>query len=430
LILPEWFAVIGFLLGAVVGSFLNMVIYRLPRGLSFVEPSKSFCPKCKHPLGVVDLFPLFSWLSTGGKCRYCKEPVAVRYFVVELIMGSVFAAIWWQYLIATYAPVTTLFYCLTAACLLAAFYIDWELYIIPDELNAVILVFGIGYHAVQGDLMTAIWGALLGWGLIWGIAMLGLLLFRKDAMGHGDIKLMRGVGALLGPLLLGANVIIAVFVALAFSLTFMALAGRGHQSGQLATEEEEMPPPETPGHLILCGVWYLLCLDIPAIAFPKMYRLLGEEVTSEQLVDDENWKPSLTTIPFGPYLAIGAIICMIFAAPITKGIGDYWRRTTGADESTSMIRRRDVLVMCQTKDAPRLMNTASRSRGARLGEGWGRTPGEEYACSVGEPRRLDVVASEGRMDCERIEGRISLGNGNIRGVAPVSNYGESGAHYA
>ncbi|MBI3721363.1 MAG: prepilin peptidase, partial [Fimbriimonas ginsengisoli] len=80
----EWSWVVGLLIGAAVGSFLNVVIYRMPRGISLSNPSKSFCPKCKHPLGWLDLVPLLSWLILRGRCRHCGGPVSARYFFVEV----------------------------------------------------------------------------------------------------------------------------------------------------------------------------------------------------------------------------------------------------------------------------------------------------------------------------------------------------------
>ncbi|MEZ0325734.1 MAG: A24 family peptidase, partial [Fimbriimonas sp.] len=168
------------MIGAAVGSFLNMVIYRLPRRLSFSNPPKSFCPRCKHSLGWMDLFPLFSWLSTGGKCRYCREPIAVRYFLVEVFCGVLFAGLWWQYLIASYEPLRMVFYMAASACLVAIIFIDWELYIIPDEINALLLVLGVAMQILLHSPETALWGALLGWGMLWGIAMLGRVMFGKD----------------------------------------------------------------------------------------------------------------------------------------------------------------------------------------------------------------------------------------------------------
>ncbi len=334
---PSWSWIVGLVFGATIGSFLNVVIYRLPRGMSLSNPKNSFCPICKHQLGVPDLFPLLSYLASGGKCRYCKTPFSSRYFWVELLNGSLWALIWWQYILVSYEPLKAGFYALTCAALVAVIFIDWELYIIPDELNATLLVFGVAYQAFNHSLNVALVGGLAGWGILWGIALLGRLGFGKDAMGHGDIKMMRGVGTLIGPGLLVANMAIAVVSGLVIGLALMFVSSRlakGQVSGvaEASGGEEEVYEPESIGSLFIHGAWYLLCLDIIAIAFPKMYKWIGEEQL-EQNIDDDDWKPSLTTIPFGPYLAIGAILCMVFASPIEKGISTYMQNLSRPNTS-------------------------------------------------------------------------------------------------
>ncbi len=323
---PGWSWVIGLMIGAAIGSFLNVVIYRVPRGISLSNPPKSFCPNCKHSLGFPDLFPLFSYLASRGKCRYCSQPVASRYFWVELINGSLWALIWWQFVIVDFQPLRAAFYAFMSAALVAVIFIDWELYIIPDELNATLLVLGAAYHLFDKTPMTALYGALLGWGLLWGIALFGRVLFRKDAMGHGDIKMMRGVGALLGPGLLLANLMIAVVSGLVVGLLLLGISSFGkNRAGEEAEDEGELEPPESIPSLLLHGAWYLFCMDIVGVFVPAVYKWIGES-PSEENVEDEDWKPSLTTIPFGPYLAAGAILCMLFAAPINKAGLDYLQK--------------------------------------------------------------------------------------------------------
>lgn len=377
---PSWSWVLGFIIGAAMGSFLNMVIWRLPRGISFVNPSRSFCPKCKHPLGSVDLIPLLSWLSTGGKCRYCKAPVASRYFWVEVLTGSLFAGVWWRYLIVGEDPLKAGFFMAAVALLVAIIFIDAELFIIPDEINACLLLVGLGLAFFQGTVMTAVWGALLGWGLLFGIQLLGRLAFGKDAMGDGDIKMMRGVGAILGPTLVVADTAIAVVLGLVGGIAGMALAKRKPPEPVVVTAvSASVPPPEekpreevspsvasesdepegdvpraeerpsseaktvttmtvteeapympTPVPLVLlAGVWYLLCLDVVALFIKPLDRWIVSLyppgfLQDETIGEGDDWKPSATTIPFGPYLAAGAIICILFAAAIEKGMRDYF----------------------------------------------------------------------------------------------------------
>src|SRR5690349_12045334 len=147
--LPPWSAVVGFILGALAGSFLNMLIWRLPRGKSLVDPAHSICPLCNHQLTPLDLMPIVSWLRTGGKCRHCGAPIAIRYLLVELLVGTLFAIIWLQTMTVAIDPHWGDFftYAAAAAILVAIVFIDWELYIIPDELNAALLLIGLIYGA-------------------------------------------------------------------------------------------------------------------------------------------------------------------------------------------------------------------------------------------------------------------------------------------
>ena len=330
-VMPAWMVILGFIVGAAVGSFLNMLIYRLPRGISFVDPAHSICPKCKHVLKTPDLIPILSWLSTKGRCRYCCEPVSSRYLWVEVITGTLFAAVWWNTAIVPLFPDWTTMWAqwLMIAALVAVIYIDWELYIIPDELNAALLVIGVGYHALTGSLGIALAGALLGWGLLWGIAFFGRIAFGKDAMGDGDIKMMRGVGAFIGPALLGANLAIAVVLGIVGGVLGMVLAKKA-TAPEPETTESTPPAPTPVSFVLLAGIWYLLCLDIVGIFVPAVRKWIESKLPQEMMEEEENWTPSLTTIPFGPYLAAGAIACMIGGSAIQAGMQSYWEHATGA----------------------------------------------------------------------------------------------------
>jgi leader peptidase (prepilin peptidase) / N-methyltransferase len=323
---PEWTWVIGLFIGAAIGSFLNVCIYRLPRGLSISNPPNSFCPSCKHRLGVLDLFPLLSWLFLGGKCRHCKEKIHPRYFIVELINGGFWAVLWWQYFVAGWDPAAFFAYAFFGSALLVAIATDLEHYIIPDEINFFLLVVGFGYHGFKGDIMTAVWGALVGWGLLWGIAFLGRLAFGKDAMGHGDIKMMRGIGALLGPLQVVITLFIAVILGVVGGIVQIAMKKAPAAAGE--GQEPEYDPPERIGDLTKAGLGYLLCVDGVALFAPKVGTAwFGEDQMAQEELDD--WTPQPTAIPFGPYLAIGAVITAIFAAPLTKLVNDYFNPAGG-----------------------------------------------------------------------------------------------------
>ncbi|HVL39448.1 MAG TPA: prepilin peptidase [Fimbriimonadaceae bacterium] len=322
--LPEWFLIFGVLFGAAIGSFLNVVIYRLPRGLTIAEPKHSFCPSCKNRLTVLDLFPLLSWLVLRGRCRHCRAPIGFRYFLVELVNAAIWGVLWWQYLIAGWDPARFVFFALFASALLVALVTDLEHFIIPDEVNAFLLVVGFGYHGFFGDVTVAVYGALLGWGMLWGIALLGRMLFGKDAMGHGDIKMARGIGALLGPQLIVATFFIAVFAGAVGGI--VQVVARRKNGGESEEADGQYAEPESIPSLVRCGLGYLLLIDVIALFAPKANRWFGDEAQQEEIEDD--WEPGTTTIPFGPYLAVGAVASAVFATPISQLIQDYIRAAT------------------------------------------------------------------------------------------------------
>jgi len=343
---PEWTWIVGFFLGATIGSFLNVVIYRLPRKISLANPSKSFCPNCKHPLDMPDLVPLFSWLASRGKCRYCQVKIAPRYFLVEMLTGALWAGIWWRYFVEG-GPnsdwIRGCVYLATAATLVAIIFIDWELYIIPDEINAFLLFLGVLFASITGRWTEFAWGYLVGWGVLWGIAFLGRVAFGKDAMGHGDIKMMRGIGAVIGAGFVLGSIAIAVVAGLVIPLlmlAFRSLKGKGGTSDEPEQAEElaEEYKPEPIKDLVVLGFCYLISLDVVGIFWPALWKQLGYDPESESIEEDD-WKPSVTTIPFGPYLAIGAITCMVFPGLVSGLWDSYWKRMTGESEAEKISLR-------------------------------------------------------------------------------------------
>jgi leader peptidase (prepilin peptidase)/N-methyltransferase len=324
---PEWTWMIGLLVGAAIGSFLNVVIYRMPRDMSLGNPKHSFCPNCNHQLGMVDLVPLFSWLIQGGKCRYCAAKIPPRYFFVELITGIFWAVIWYQFMVLGEDWQRAIAYMLAAATLVAVSWIDWESYTIPDALNATLLIIGVAYHAVAGSLQQSLIGALLGWGLLFGIGLLGRLLFGKDAMGEGDVLLMRGVGALIGPWPLVFAVGVAVALGAVHGLTVMAIdAGRKRKDPQAG--DDEPPPPAQPiGQMLLIGLLMLLCIDVFALFFKPVANWLERMMPEAAGLSDEAWEPpSIRYIPFGPFLAAGTVAVLLFEPHVNNLIQNYLKQ--------------------------------------------------------------------------------------------------------
>jgi leader peptidase (prepilin peptidase)/N-methyltransferase len=181
------FAIFAFILGASIGSFLNVCIYRMPRDLSVNEPARSFCPNCKYQIPWWHNLPLISWLVLRGKCGHCGARIAFRYFGVELLTGLLFLAVWhrvWpgQWILAL--PLWVM-----VALFVVATFIDFEHYIIPDEITwggavaGVVLSLAIpALHGVRSPLEGALWsvvGGATGYFLIWGVVEAGKLAFGR-----------------------------------------------------------------------------------------------------------------------------------------------------------------------------------------------------------------------------------------------------------
>ncbi len=183
----HFWSLVFFVFGCNIGSFLNVCIHRLPLGQSVVSPP-SHCPHCKYSIPWYLNIPLVTWLSLRGKCRNCGAPISVRYFLVELLTGLIFLACWNVF--GHESAKLALVYCLFLAGLIAATFIDFEHFIIPDEITFggiavgfVISIFLWRLHD-QDTLVGSIWQSLLGIGvgagLIYSILRLGKLLFGRQ----------------------------------------------------------------------------------------------------------------------------------------------------------------------------------------------------------------------------------------------------------
>lgn len=264
--------------------------------------------------------------------------------MVEVLNGSLWAVLWWQHLIVGEDPVRFVGLALFVSALVAAIYIDLRYFIIPDEVNAAMLVIGLlmagalsALAGSWGPLVQALQGAAVGVLALWGIAFFGLLLFRKDAMGHGDIKMARGIGAVLLPS--AALMSFAMAVVLGAVLGIVQVLARQAVKTPLAEPEVGSEPgageagfdeaPESVGSLLKCGLGYLLAIDALGLAVPKLYKAwFGEDPYAQEAVEEEP-PVSWTMIPFGPYLAAGAI-AVALAEPWFRGLlNAYWAYATG-----------------------------------------------------------------------------------------------------
>ena len=188
-------AAVGALFGAVIGSFLNVCIVRLPEDQSVVSPP-SRCPRCGKPVEWRDNIPVLSWLLLGGKCRGCREPISILYPLVELATAVVWAGMAWYYGLSLDALKGALF----GTLLLGIALTDARKYIIPNEFTFGGLAIGLVLSAAGGlhALLLALLGAAVGYSILWLVGMLGTWAFKEEAMGGGDIKMMAMVGSFVG----------------------------------------------------------------------------------------------------------------------------------------------------------------------------------------------------------------------------------------
>ena len=241
---PELYAVLAGLMGLLIGSFLNVVIYRLPKMMErqwadecaelagkSAEAAEAFnllaprsrCSSCGHVIAWYENIPVLSYLWLKGRCSVCSTPYGVRYPLVELVTGALFFFCAWRW----GWSLTTLVWCGFSAALLALAMIDWDTTLLPDDITLPLLWAGLIAAALQWNpavnLSTALWGAVAGYLSLWSVYQAFKLVTGKEGMGYGDFKLFAALGAWFGwpalvPMILMASVIGAVIgIAMKFS---------------------------------------------------------------------------------------------------------------------------------------------------------------------------------------------------------------------
>ncbi|MFN3200073.1 MAG: prepilin peptidase [Bradymonadia bacterium] len=278
--------VLAFFWGASWGSFLNVVIYRLPLGLSLVRPG-SRCPSCETPIKPYDNIPVLSWLILRGRCRACKVSINPRYMLVEIACGVICLAMFRQAVLPLSPPTMLVDMAFwqwgfaLALGLVAVAFIDLEHIIIPHEITFPLMVIGVGgaFALPHVDGMTSLWGLLAGGGSIGVIYVVALLIYRREAMGLGDVTLTAMIGAFLGPrplLLVVLAACIQALLAVAIVTLYQKITGK---EGELVRTMGEID-----AHF-------------------------GEEHPEDHISEK-------AALPFGPFLALGALEALLF--------GDQW----------------------------------------------------------------------------------------------------------
>ena len=194
-----------FVFGSVIGSFLNVCIYRFPREQK-IGLTRSSCPHCNEVIRWYDNIPFISYIILKGKCRHCRKHISFRYFVVELLSAIMFCALWWSF--SAVSPVLVIIYSIFISLLIIGSFVDLEFFIIPDAINISGIIIGLIASALYPQLMKAdIWyygllrsfiGILVGGGSLYLIAITATAILKKEAMGMGDVKLLAMIGSFLG----------------------------------------------------------------------------------------------------------------------------------------------------------------------------------------------------------------------------------------
>ncbi|HMO52098.1 MAG TPA: prepilin peptidase [Kiritimatiellia bacterium] len=231
-----WYGpLVSLVVGLCIGSFLNVCIYRIPLERSIVRPG-SFCPACQTPIAWFDNIPVLSYLLLGGRCRHCRARISPRYPLIELLTGILFVAVWNRYGLG---PETLVFWVAMGGLVIATF-VDLEHMIIPDSVSIGGMVFGLAVSAlvpalhdadgIGAALIASGIGLVFGFGLLWLVAVIGRWVFKKDAMGFGDVKLLGAIGALLGAPAVIYTILVSSLIGTLIGVIMIAIGGREWQS--------------------------------------------------------------------------------------------------------------------------------------------------------------------------------------------------------
>jgi leader peptidase (prepilin peptidase)/N-methyltransferase len=210
-------------MGAVVGSFLNVCIYRLPRQESLVYPG-SHCPSCGSPIRPYDNIPILSYLLLRGRCRVCAGRISPRYPFVEALTAGLALALAGRY---GWSPETPIFFVLSSALIVITF-IDLDHQIIPNSITYPGIPLGVAasFFLPEVSLKDSLLGLALGGGILWLVAVLFKWVRNKEGMGFGDVKLLAMIGAFLGWKAVLLTLVLSSFVGAVVGYAALRLSGK------------------------------------------------------------------------------------------------------------------------------------------------------------------------------------------------------------
>lgn len=243
------FITVSVIFGLVIGSFLNVVIHRLPKmmerewhhnclelqGKQIAETTKynlanpsSACPSCGHMITALQNIPLLSYLALKGKCRSCKAPIGMRYPLIEALTGLLIGLVSWKFGYSS----STLFAWAFVFALIALTFIDFDTQLLPDDITLPLLWLGLLFNLNIGftDLKSAVIGAVAGYLILWSIYWLFKLVTGKEGMGYGDFKLLAAIGAWFGWQLLPAVILLSSVLGAVIGISLILLTKRGRET--------------------------------------------------------------------------------------------------------------------------------------------------------------------------------------------------------
>ena len=242
------FITVSTILGLMVGSFLNVVIYRLPKMMeqewqnnclelqgkeiptqpqfTLAKP-RSACPHCAHKISILENIPIISYLILKGRCSACKTPISMRYPLVEALTGALIGLVSWQFGYTT----TTLFAWIFTFALIALTFIDFDTQLLPDDITLPLLWLGLLFNLNFGftDLKSAVLGAMAGYLVLWCVFWLFKIIRGKEGMGYGDFKLLAAIGAWFGWKLLPAVILLSSTLGAIIGIALIVVTKRGKE---------------------------------------------------------------------------------------------------------------------------------------------------------------------------------------------------------
>ena len=325
-------AVVIFIVGTVIGSFSNVLIYRLPIGMDFKKGS-SICPHCNHPLKWYDLFPLFSYIFLCGKCRYCKAKISPQYPIVEALNGIMYVLAF-IFLTDRELKPELIGYFMILTCLIVLSWTDFQHNIIPDSMWICILLGGIEIYVCDvirngfnPDLLIE---KLIGLVLVSGVFIILGLIFQKlkgvDAIGGGDIKLMAAAGFVLGWRSVILATLIGTTVGLVFTIVYFFIAYKKEKKAhpeKFAKEKEEKKERKARE----AAEDNKIARKVKAQREKEKAEELLEQLDDEDIDldedDEEDEEDDGKVVPFGPHLAFGIAIALFLGAKILTWYADW-----------------------------------------------------------------------------------------------------------